>query len=288
MDDEQKEGLIQNKTVLEEAGSILESKPSLGLSGAEVSRLELIKKQVEEGKIGGKKDKPSKNLGGLDIGVYPKIPDWERIDPSKKQISPEKWEEVAGRKMFEHATDEERGLHQIDVIVPGSVSEIYYKILQEKFPQLGIRTELVNPKVDYGASMRVFINPGHKSAENTEKIKKLLHADSLVKALNIDGYPDLAGNTLFLTRYYEEYGILPKDAAKKAQARMYLQEIKEYKSNLNGDEGNDDFYKKRIENSEMDIKSLGVEPYTDEEIRQLIEPVIEKEWIQSAASSGEK
>src|SRR3989344_4230633 len=233
-------------------------------SEEEQGMLGAYKKRVQQEEVGGLQDKPSE---GREFVAHPEPPEWEKIDPAWKNLPPEKQEEI--RALLAHNPEFADAWELLkegnaETHSMGAGSLLVFKMLEGRYPEWGISVK-ENVPVE-GQAIVVFGKAPR--AEMLETLHQLL-SDPAVEAIT-----EFDENDSALVEVLEQSKLLPQGAHTRLLARYYAQKIKEMEYGKMRVFSFFVFVKqqeKKIVAYSQQLSSLRVEPYSDAELRTILE-----------------
>ena len=233
-------------------------------SEEEQGMLGAYKKRVQQEEVGGSQDKPSE---GREFVAHPEPPEWEKIDPAWKNLPPEKQEEI--RALLAHNPEFADAWELLkegnaETHSMGAGSLLVFKMLEGRYPEWGISVK-ENVPVE-GQAIVVFGKAPR--AEMLETLHPLL-SDPAVEAIT-----EFDENDSALVEALEQSKLLPQGAHTRLLARHYSQKIKEMeyvKLRVFASSGFAKQAESEIVAYSQQLSSLRVEPYSDAELRTILE-----------------
>ena len=233
-------------------------------SEEEQGMLGAYKKRVQQGEVGGLQDKPSE---GREFMAHPEPPDWEKLDPAWKNLPQEKQDEIRALLVSKPEFADAWKLLQegnAEAHSMGTGSLLVFKLLEERYPEWGISVK-ENVPVE-GQAIVVF--------EKVPRAKMLETLHPLLSDPAVEAITEFDENDSALVEVLEQSKLLPQDAHKRLLARHYAQKIKEMewlKLRVLASSGFAKQAESEIVAYSQQLSSLRVEPYSDAELRAILE-----------------
>src|SRR3989338_7050454 len=233
-------------------------------SEEEQGMLGAYKKRAQQGEVGGLQDKPSE---GREFVAHPEPPEWEKIDPAWKNLPQDKQEEI--RALLAHKPEFADAWELLkegnaEAHSMGTGSLLVFKLLESRYPKWGISVK-ENVPVE-GQAIVVF--------EKVPRAKMLETLHPLLSDPAVEAISEFDENDRALVEMLEQSKLLPQGAHTRLLARHYSQKIKEMeyvKLRVFASSGFAKQAESEIVAYSQQLSSLRVEPYSDAELRTILE-----------------